>query len=108
VNVAIASATLVSLLTLADAGARDHGVTVVGKRPPCASVTAYVFVGAMGNNHVVTIANRCKKPVSCNVHTDVAPEPIASEVARGETIELVTFRGSPASEFRATVDCREM
>jgi hypothetical protein len=40
------------------------------------------------------------------VTTNVNPDPVEGTVAPGEERELLTFRGSPASEFVPKVDCR--
>lgn len=82
--------------TRADAGA-GH--------PACVAVTAQARYGAYGYDHLVTLSNGCDRHADCTVRTDVNPEPIAVSLSAGQTEEVVTFRGSPASTFRATVRC---
>lgn len=100
--------------TSAPAMAADGGTplpatasSVRGKRPACVDAQALTVLTFVGHDHVVSLQNRCKKRVTCEVSTDVAPDKLSATLASGENTELVTFRGSPAREFRATADCRE-
>jgi len=62
------------------------------------------FVG-LAYNHLVHIENKCDHPVSCRVKTDVNPKEETVVVpAKGRKTHL-TFRGSPAREFKAVVTC---
>jgi hypothetical protein len=83
----------------ADAGAAPPPV------PPCVKVQTQAIFSGAGYNHVVGIENGCARAADCEVSTDVAPEKLAVTVPPGESRELVTFRGSPASEFKAVVKC---
>ncbi len=83
----------------ADAGAPPPAV------PPCVKVQTQAIFSGAGYNHVVGIENGCTRAAACEVSTDVAPEKLAVTVPPSESRELVTFRGSPASEFKATVKC---
>jgi hypothetical protein len=72
----------------------------------CAQVNAGVRMEAYGFTHVVSLRNRCEKPVSCEVWTDVDPTP--HQILRagpGENDEVVTRRGSPAREVSAESSC---
>jgi hypothetical protein len=73
--------------------------------PPCISVNAYARYGAYGYDHLVTIDNGCDKPAECVVTTSANPQPIGVRVEAETRETVVTFRGSPASEFRAHVRC---
>jgi hypothetical protein len=75
------------------------------KTPACVKWWQQVVAAGFGYNHVVGIENGCDKPAACVVSTDVAPDPIRVTVAPKEKTELVTFRGSPASTFKAKVEC---
>jgi hypothetical protein len=77
------------------------------KTPACVRWWAQAVASGFGYNHVVGIENGCDKPVACTVSTDVAPEPLRVTVAPKEKTELVTFRGSPASTFKAKVECTQ-
>jgi hypothetical protein len=73
--------------------------------PECIRVsTAAVYSGG-GYDHVVSLANGCEKDADCHVATDVAPEVIDVALPAGETRDVVTFRGSPSSEFKAQARC---
>lgn len=91
-----------------DARAPDAGGEAGAKQPAvpkCIRVsTAAVFSGG-GYDHVVTIESSCDKDARCQVSTNVAEEVLEVEVPAGETRDLVTFRGSPTSEFEADVRC---
>lgn len=73
----------------------------------CATVTANARMQAYGYAHVVTLANRCSRPVSCEVWTNVDPLPHLTVQAKpGESAEVVTRAGSPAREFSIGKQCR--
>jgi hypothetical protein len=92
---------LIAALRAADAGAPDAGPPF----PACVSVSTIVRYGALGYDHIVGIANGCAKRVECVVRTDVNPDPIHASVSPKEATEVVTWRGSPAREFKADVKC---
>ena len=75
------------------------------KPPACVKWSTQVVSTAAGHNHVVAIENGCERPAACVVSTDVAPDPIQATVQPRQRVELVTYRGSPASTFRAKVEC---
>jgi hypothetical protein len=58
-----------------------------------------------GYDHIVHIFNGCKLRADCTVATNVAPKAIRVQVAPGEHAEVLTFRGSPSSEFQMYVSC---
>jgi hypothetical protein len=63
------------------------------------------YIG-LGYTHVITLRNGCPKPVACSLWTDVDPEPKQAVVAKpGESVEVVTRRGSPASALTAFKSC---
>ena len=73
----------------------------------CVTVSASVRAEAYGYKHVVTLRNGCDRPVVCQVWTDVDPEPRNSlQAAPGESSEVVTRIGSPASAVTASKECR--
>ncbi|MGF1469280.1 MAG: hypothetical protein ACFCGT_24420 [Sandaracinaceae bacterium] len=79
--------------------------TVTGERPPCVEAQAIVRATGFAYNHWVRVRNGCDERATCRVSTDVNPEETRLMVDPGETEEVLTFRGSPASAFTATVDC---
>ncbi len=63
---------------------------------------------ALGYDHVVVIDNGCDRAAACTVSTDVAPDPIQATVDAKKTVELTTFRSSPASTFKPKVEVRRL
>jgi hypothetical protein len=73
----------------------------------CAQVSAGTRMEPFGFTHVVTLRNGCDKPVTCEVWTDVDPTPRQSlSAAPGESVDVVTRLGSPASAVTAFKECR--
>ena len=72
----------------------------------CVAVATSAPYVNYGYDHVVTLAAGCEKPQRCTVKTDVAPTPVTVELAATESKSVVTFRGSPSSEFKADVSCK--
>jgi hypothetical protein len=75
------------------------------KTPACIRSWGQVVSTLAGYNHIVGIDNGCDRPASCVVSTDLAPDPIQASVPARQKVELVTFRGSPASTFKPKVSC---
>ena len=73
--------------------------------PDCVRVTSQARWGAAGYNHIVTVANGCERPVSCEVATDVNPRPTHIDVPAGESREVTTYLDSPARAFSPRVQC---
>jgi len=72
----------------------------------CASVTASTRLEAYGYTHVVTLANHCSAPVTCEVWTNVDPAPrVTLRAKAGESVETVTRRGSPSRDVQAGKSC---
>jgi hypothetical protein len=73
----------------------------------CTQVSASVVSEAYGYKHVVSLRNGCERPVECQVWTDVDPTPRnVLRAQKGETVEIVTRIGSPASDFKALKECK--
>lgn len=77
-----------------------------GGVPKCASVRSEARYGAYGYDHLVEIENSCERALQCTVKTDVNPEPTQVRVGPKEKATVLTFRGSPAREFKADVRCQ--
>lgn len=73
--------------------------------PPCVKVQSQAIFSGSGYDHVVSIENGCERDADCTVSTDVSEETLSVSVPAGESRDVVTYRGSPASEFKATVKC---
>jgi hypothetical protein len=75
-------------------------------KPACVLARAEARYGAYGYDHWVMVANGCVRSASCSVVTDVSPETVVVDVPKGESRDVLTFRGSPAREFHARVRCK--
>ena len=64
------------------------------------------FVG-LAYNHLVHLKNTCTYAVSCRVKTDVNPKEETVLLEPKEHKTQLTFRGSPARTFKATVTCTQ-
>ena len=73
----------------------------------CVVVRGEASFASVGYDHLVHLTNNCKKRAACSVKTDVNPDVAQVELAPGESQTLVTWRGSPAREFKPDVSCRE-
>lgn len=58
-----------------------------------------------GYDHIVHLLSHCEVRAHCAVSSDVNPEPIDVLVPPREHIQVLTFRGSPASQFTPKVVC---
>jgi hypothetical protein len=94
-----------SLALLMGAVALAQG-RVEGTRPDCVEVEAIARSTGYAYNHWVTLTNGCSEATRCTVATDVAPSSTEVMLRPEEHRELLTYRGSPASAFTATVNCR--
>jgi hypothetical protein len=107
------AALLLSLLQCAfsvgaSASGLDDGEREAPKSAKCVEVRTLTPYRGYGYDHVVEIENRCTKTMSCTVKTDANPEAISVVVPARETRSVTTMRGSPAREFKADVQCKEL
>lgn len=58
-----------------------------------------------GYDHVVRLTSSCDVPSECSVTTNVAPGAVKVTVPGGQTVEVLTFRGSPAATFTHQAVC---
>ena len=72
----------------------------------CIGVSAQAVYRNYGYDHIVYLTNRCDGDAVCDVSTDVNPEPSHVSVPVNSSIEVLTFRGSPARAFTPKVACR--
>ena len=72
---------------------------------PCVAVKAEAPYRGSGYDHIVKLESHCQKPVKCRVSSDVNPEPVEVTLAPKESTEVLLWRGSPASTFKARVSC---
>src|SRR5882724_10229174 len=73
---------------------------------PCVGVGSRAVYRNYGYDHIVYLTNRCAHAAACDVSTDVNPTAEHVTVPPKERIEVLTFRGSPASAFTPHVTCR--
>lgn len=76
------------------------------KSSPCWRFRGEARYRAYGYNHVVVIHNGCAALLTCQVSTDVNPQSTTVQVEAGADAEVVTFLGSPATDFAPKVQCR--
>jgi hypothetical protein len=80
---------------------------VISSADACAVASPVARYLGMGYSHVVSLKNGCSRTVTCEVWTDVDPQPRYTLSAQpGETVEVVTRRGSPAREFKVDKSCK--
>jgi hypothetical protein len=76
-----------------------------GAKSACVTVHAEAPYRGSGYDHLVKLENHCEKPVRCRVSSDVNPEPQEVTVPAKGRAEVLLWRGSPASTFKARVSC---
>ncbi|MCA9629783.1 MAG: hypothetical protein KC766_19050 [Myxococcales bacterium] len=72
----------------------------------CVEYSTQVIYKNYGYDHWVHLRSACEKPVTCHASSDSNPSGADRALDPGESASLLMFRGSPASEFQATVSCR--
>jgi hypothetical protein len=75
------------------------------EKQACVSFSAEARFRNLAHDHVVRLLSRCRAPVRCAVSTDVNPTGVEVDVRPSEHVEVLTYRGSPAREFEAHVEC---
>jgi hypothetical protein len=60
----------------------------------------------LGYDHLVILTNRCDPTYTCAISTDVSPDIVVADAPGRAQVEVLTFRGSPASQFTHRADCR--
>jgi hypothetical protein len=81
------------------------GSTAEPSNPPCIAVWGEARYRNLGYDHIVHVGNHCSAAAVCDVSTDVNPEPQRFTIPPGQEIEVLTYRGSPSSEFQPRVAC---
>lgn len=100
------SLSLVALLTFGGTASEPSLPTADATQPTCLRSWPEVRYGNLGYDHVVHLASQCRAPATCDVSSDVNPEPIRVIVQPATEQEIVTMRGSPARRFTPRVVCR--
>jgi hypothetical protein len=73
----------------------------------CVKWTAEAKFVGLAYNHLVHLDNQCDFTASCRVKTNVNPKEETVVLKSKETKTHLTFRGSPAREFKAEVVCKK-
>lgn len=60
---------------------------------------------SLGYDHFVDLFSKCQDVATCQVATDVNPQPQKVVLSPGQKRSLLTMRGSPARTFTAQVKC---
>jgi hypothetical protein len=106
----IALAGLCGLFGSVFAGSEAHAAPPKAAAAPskleCVAYQTEAYFASVGYDHLVHLTNNCDKAAKCIVTTNVNPDPASVSLAPGEKQTLTTWRGSPAREFTADVDCR--
>jgi hypothetical protein len=90
----------------ADADKKTGPAKDNSKRPAgCVDVSSEARFAGIGYDHIVTLKSECKKPVKCQVRTNVTTEPSSVSLAPAAEESVVTWRGSPARAFTPDVTC---
>lgn len=98
--VLVAGLVLVSAPLLAPRSASAEGA-----KSACVTVRAEAPFRGSGYDHLVKLSNHCDKVVKCRVSSDVNPDPQDVSVPPKGQAEVLLWRGSPASTFKARVSC---
>ncbi len=59
-----------------------------------------------GYDHLVHIDNGCERQIACTIVTNVNPKPLRTTLSARTQTAVLTYRGSPARQFNASVTCR--
>ena len=81
--------------------------TPAGGTAGCVTWTKEARYEGLGYNHYVYLTSTCKEVMACAVTTNVNPDPTTATVQPGGKTTVLTFRGSPAREFTASVTCKK-
>lgn len=95
-------AALVAGTAFASGGASADGP---GPSVACVRVWPQAIYRNYGYDHVVHLESACEAAADCSVATSVNPEAVRVPIAPGEHVEVLTWRGSPASAFTPKVAC---
>jgi hypothetical protein len=75
---------------------------------PCVTSHGEARLRYPGYDHVVVLTNACDPAYRCTVTTNVNPDAMVADVPGHREVEVLTFRGSPASEFTHKAECRKI
>jgi hypothetical protein len=87
-------------------GTRDTREPEIAASVACVVFWPEVRFRSYAYDHVVHLLSRCDVRATCEVSSNVNPTAVEVELRPQEHAEVLTFRGSPASEFEPHVACR--
>lgn len=90
------------LFLAGDAIAQDGGAPAP---VTCVTSRTEARYSGYGYDHLVHLRSACEAVARCSVSTNVNPAPQTVRLEPGREATVVTFRGSPAREFTARVEC---
>ncbi len=96
---------VLAILVLAISGLATAQPTPAANKAGCITWTTETRYEGLGYNHYVHFESACKEAMVCQVTTNANPDPTTATIAPGGKATVLTFRGSPASEFTARVTC---
>jgi len=76
------------------------------KAVACVRWTKEARLVGVAFNHLVHLHNQCKHAVRCEVTTNTNPQPSRAELLPDAKKTVLTFRGSPARDFKVKVICK--
>jgi hypothetical protein len=81
--------------------------TVLAQTAPVVCVVRPVAEAryTVGYDHWVHLYSSCDFPVQCTVYTNVNPQAVPARVPPRGHVQVLTWRGSPASVFSSSVNC---
>ena len=74
--------------------------------PACIDYWGEARYAGLGYKHIVHVKSECEKLAHCKVWTNVNTDKQRVDVPAGEEKQVVTYIGSPASEFEAHAECK--
>ena len=104
--VALFAASSAPLDARAGAGA-GNVPTAEGTAAGCVHWVSEAVWAGLAYNHLVHLSSACKQAMQCKVTTNVNPDPVTVSLQPKEQKTVVTYLGSPASEFSAKVSCNK-
>jgi hypothetical protein len=85
----------------------QNRIARAGQAVDCVSWRSEAKFSGYAYDHLVHLDNRCPHSAECAVKTDVNPTPQTVVLVTQEKKTILTFRGSPARSFQASVSCEK-
>ncbi|MCP4675617.1 MAG: hypothetical protein GY854_08965 [Deltaproteobacteria bacterium] len=95
---------LISFFGFGVVNATENSASV--KALDCVRWTKEARLVGVAFNHLVHLHNQCKHAVRCEVTTNANPQPSRADLLPDAKKTVLTFRGSPARDFKVKVICK--